>query len=183
VSQTARTAPPEEDAMTKQAKQYLADLKAVDVEMIESLKGAALKQKYQEVLGAETKSNNRPFLIRKIVDALQSGTSVPQSEAAGPAQAEAEPVMAKVAQSLPRKPHHHGQSTRDSRLPDVGAVLEREYDGKKIRVRVLADGFEYRGKTYNSLSAVANEATGTTWNGFLFFRLIPYAKRVRAEKK
>ncbi len=30
-----------------------------------------------------------------------------------------------------------------------------------------------------SLSAVAREATGTTWNGLLFFRLIRYAKRTK----
>jgi hypothetical protein len=47
-------------------------------------------------------------------------------------------------------------------------------------VKVLEGGFEFRGKTHSSLSAIAREATGTSWNGLLFFHLIPYAKR---EKK
>ena len=59
-------------------------------------------------------------------------------------------------------------------------MLEREHDGKTIRVKVLNDGFEFHGKTYRSLSAIAREATGTSWNGLLFFHVIPYAKR---EKK
>lgn len=36
-------------------------------------------------------------------------------------------------------------------------------------VRVLQEGFEYEGKIYRSLSAIAREVTGTKWNGFLFF--------------
>jgi hypothetical protein len=38
-------------------------------------------------------------------------------------------------------------------------------------VRVLADGFEYDGEVYPSLSAVARKVTGNHCNGFLFFRL------------
>jgi hypothetical protein len=44
-------------------------------------------------------------------------------------------------------------------------------------VTVLEAGFEYDGKTYRSLSAVARAATGTRWDGLLFFRLKPYATR------
>jgi hypothetical protein len=33
----------------------------------------------------------------------------------------------------------------------------------------LAEGFEWNGCTYKSLSAVANAITGTNWNGFAFF--------------
>ena len=34
-----------------------------------------------------------------------------------------------------------------------------------------SDGFEYDGRTYRSLSAVAKRITGQQWNGFLFFGL------------
>ena len=34
---------------------------------------------------------------------------------------------------------------------------------------VRDSGFEYDGKLYKSLSAIAREVTGTKWNGFLFF--------------
>jgi hypothetical protein len=37
---------------------------------------------------------------------------------------------------------------------------------------VLPTGFEYRGATYRSLSAVATAITGSHWNGFLYFGLI-----------
>jgi len=55
--------------------------------------------------------------------------------------------------------------------------------GLPILATVLDDGFEYRGKTYRSLSAVAREATGTIWNGFLFFKVIPYARREQAQSE
>ena len=82
--------------------------------------------------------------------------------------------------SAPSSNDPHRPRALDPRLPRVGAVIEREHDGKTIRVKVLNDGFEFHGKTYRSLSAIAREATGTSWNGLLFFHVIPYAKR---EKK
>ncbi len=36
---------------------------------------------------------------------------------------------------------------------------------------VLEDGFEYNGKSYGSLSAIAHRVTGTRWNGYVFFGL------------
>jgi hypothetical protein len=50
-----------------------------------------------------------------------------------------------------------------------GTRLIREFKGEKHEVTSLEKGFEYRGKAYKSLSAIANEITGTKWNGKLFF--------------
>jgi hypothetical protein len=66
---------------------------------------------------------------------------------------------------------------RDSRLPEVGTTLQRQYQGKTICVNVLKDGFEYDGKRYDSLSSIASSVTGTRWNGFSFFRLQQEARR------
>ena len=40
-----------------------------------------------------------------------------------------------------------------------------------MSVTVTEDGFEYNGRIYRSLSAVAQQVTGTRWNGFSFFGL------------
>jgi hypothetical protein len=40
-----------------------------------------------------------------------------------------------------------------------------------FEARVLARGFEYDGRVYASLSAVAKAITGTHWNGPRFFGL------------
>ena len=55
--------------------------------------------------------------------------------------------------------------------PVAGTCLIREYQGVEHCVTVLADGFEYQGRSYKSLSAVARSITGTRWNGPLFFGL------------
>ncbi len=53
----------------------------------------------------------------------------------------------------------------------VGTMLKREWRGGVYKVTVLADGYEYEGKRYKSLSRIAREITGTNWNGHAFFGL------------
>ena len=36
---------------------------------------------------------------------------------------------------------------------------------------VRDDGYEYQGRPYKSLSAIARAITGTQWNGLVFFGL------------
>ncbi len=50
-----------------------------------------------------------------------------------------------------------------------GTRLVRMHSGKKHSVLVKHDGFEYSGKTYTSLSKIANDITGKKWNGWVFF--------------
>ena len=47
----------------------------------------------------------------------------------------------------------------------VGTRLVREVKGVEHHVYVLADGYEYQGLKYKSLSGVAFAITGTRWNG------------------
>jgi Protein of unknown function (DUF2924) len=55
--------------------------------------------------------------------------------------------------------------------PLPGTRLVREWQGVQHVVTVLADGFEYEGRLYKSLSAVARHITQTRWNGWTFFGL------------
>ena len=52
-----------------------------------------------------------------------------------------------------------------------GTMLAREWNGRMQRVAVLANGFAWNGKTYPSLSKIAQAITGTRWNGPRFFGL------------
>jgi hypothetical protein len=49
--------------------------------------------------------------------------------------------------------------------------LIREVQGVEHTVTVLQDGYEYQGRPYQSLSAIARAITGTRWNGWVFFGL------------
>ena len=53
----------------------------------------------------------------------------------------------------------------------AGTRLVRMHEGKKHSVLIKADGFEYEGRTYSSLSKIANDITGKRWNGWVFFGL------------
>ena len=59
----------------------------------------------------------------------------------------------------------------DDHRPIAGTVLIREWQGVEHRVTVRDADFEYQGRPYRSLSAVARAITGTRWNGPLFFGL------------
>ena len=52
-----------------------------------------------------------------------------------------------------------------------GTRLIREWNGKTISVEVLADGFQWEGKEYRSLSEIARLVTGAHWSGPRFFGL------------
>ncbi|WP_412049471.1 DUF2924 domain-containing protein [Hoeflea sp. Naph1] len=55
--------------------------------------------------------------------------------------------------------------------PITGTRLLREWQGVEQIVTVTADGFEWQGRPYKSLSAIARAITGTRWNGWIFFGL------------
>ena len=55
--------------------------------------------------------------------------------------------------------------------PIAGTRLIREWQGVEHVVTVTADGFEWQGQPYKSLSAIARAITGTRWNGWVFFGL------------
>ena len=50
-----------------------------------------------------------------------------------------------------------------------GTQMIRQWQNTTYAVTALAEGFEWNGRTYKSLSAAANAITGTNWNGFAFF--------------
>jgi Protein of unknown function (DUF2924) len=52
-----------------------------------------------------------------------------------------------------------------------GTRLVRDWHGLGHTVIVLDDGFEYDGKHWRSLTAIAKAITGTAWNGPRFFGL------------
>ncbi len=62
--------------------------------------------------------------------------------------------------------------------PIAGTRLLREWQGVEHCVVVRDSGYEYEGRPYKSLSAIARAITGTRWNGWIFFGL----KNVKVRK-
>jgi len=53
-----------------------------------------------------------------------------------------------------------GSTARDPDKPMVGTKFIREWQGARVEVTALEEGFEYAGKQYRSLSAIATKITG-----------------------
>jgi hypothetical protein len=50
-----------------------------------------------------------------------------------------------------------------------GTQMIRQWRKETHVVTAVADGFEWNGKVHKSLSAIARQITGTSWNGYTFF--------------
>jgi len=136
-----------------------------------------LKQKYEEVFtGSKAPSNNKVYLWRRIAYRMQEREYGELSEKV---QGKIEEFIQKydpinnkaLRPDNAETPEPSKKLKRDNRLPIPGTIITKEYKGNKIQVKILESGFEYNNKAYKSLSAIAKEATGAHWNGYLFFGL------------
>ena len=154
----------------------MSDSIAAEVQILQKMSVEELRQKWAEVFGQETKQRHRIYLWKRLARKLQEDQLpklTPKEEA-------------KVAEyrdlirQLPPERWFPGKrrgrvavkgSPKDRRTPPIGTVITREYKDHEVAVKVLDDGFEYGGQVFRSLSAIAKEVTGTTWNGPAFFGL------------
>jgi Protein of unknown function (DUF2924) len=150
------------------------------IEELRRMKVVALRIRYRELFGEETRSSNRQFLFRRIAWRLQANAHGDLSERARHRALEiaddadlricppegffSKPQPAEVA--APMVPV---AGRRDGRVPCPGTLLTRQFKDRRIVVKVLEHGFEYQSQRYRSLSAIAREVTGTRWNGLVFF--------------
>ena len=151
------------------------DAVGMEIESLRNLKTSELRTRYRDVFGEASSSFHRVHLFRRIAWRLQAEAEGDLSERARQRALELAndaDVRLRAPGSFWREMERKGETpNRDPRLPPVGTSLERVYQGQTIRVTVLTDGFEYRGKYYASLSAIAHRVTRTRWNGFHFFGL------------
>jgi hypothetical protein len=140
---------------------------------------AQLRDKYLEVFGEPTRSGNRDFLFKRLAWRIQSLAEGTLSERARQRAAELA-RDADIRMTIPKGPTATmaGRTTvqpapalPSARLPLPGTVLTRQYKGQLIQVTVLPKGFEFEGKVFRSLTAIANQVTGSHWNGLAFFGL------------
>jgi hypothetical protein len=149
-----------------------------------------LREKYLDVFGEETRAHHKDFLRKRIawrVQALAEGdlserARLRAEELANDAdlrlRAPKDPVRPGVMEVRERSTTGRISPSRDPRLPLPGTLLAREFQGRDIVVKVLDSGFEYDGRRYKSLSAIAQEVSGSKWNGFLNLLLYIFSHNV-----
>jgi hypothetical protein len=123
---------------------------------------ASLKQQWRDLFETEPPPYNRRFLEHRLAYRIQE-------LAYGGLKPETIKKLKAIAQDVDGGNPARRQSAKDR--PIAGTRLIREYQGVEHCVTVRDEDFEYQGRPYQSLSAVARAITGTRWNGLLFFGL------------
>ncbi len=129
-----------------------------EISALPALDREELKQIWQDMFRTSPGKCSKDFMIRKIAWRMQ------EIQYGGLSQATKEKI--KKLQKTPKN-----NTTRKDGMPPPGTMLCREFGGQEHRVMILADGFEYRGCKYKSLSKIATLISGTNWSGPRFFGL------------
>jgi hypothetical protein len=143
---------------------------------LEAMTVGELAEKYRALFGVPTRTRNKEYLRKHIawrIQELAEGGLPPRALERIDQLASQAPDRWQQRVIKPAAAAGHSalsaEASRDPRLPPVGTVLTRVYNGVEHKVTVLADGFEYNGTRHRSLSKVARLIAGTPWNGFTFF--------------
>jgi hypothetical protein len=143
---------------------------AAQVAVLPDLRISELKQLWRDLYGKEPPPYNRPYLMKRLAYRIQELAQGGLSEGA---RFQMKAVLQQIGAdelAAPRRDAVH-RRRRQVKSPVQGTRLVRDWQGERHEVTVLADGFEYAGRPYRSLSAIARAITGTQWNGPAFFGL------------
>ncbi|MBK7078538.1 MAG: DUF2924 domain-containing protein [Myxococcales bacterium] len=180
--------------MNKATTRSRAEMRRLDdmpsqLAALETMNVPALAEKYRELYGEPTRSRNRAYLKKRLAWRIEAsfqgdlsqgaiariqqlGDQLPERWQMRLGQPASEPAAASdAATKLDAALSTASTEPRDPRVPPVGTVVRRVFDGKTHEVTVRVEGFEYEGRKYKTLSAIANQIAGSRWNGFLFFGL------------
>ncbi len=126
---------------------------------------ADLKDQWRALFGAEPPPYSRKFLESRLAYRIQEL-----------AYGGLKPEIVKRLEALGEQIDGKNitlRRIRQEQRPITGTRLLREWQGVEHVVTVQRDGFEWQGRPYQSLSAIARAITGTRWNGWVFFGLRP----------
>lgn len=139
------------------------------IEELQCLSREELIKKWKKIFKTNSPQHARKeFLIKHILWELKAKEK-------GGYSSQTKKQLDKLAEKFAKKQEVNEndikESCKQSSVLEIkaGTKLIREYKGEKHEVIALDKGFKYKDKPYKSLSAIANEITGTRWNGKVFF--------------
>jgi hypothetical protein len=125
---------------------------------------------FEELSGAPINTRNKQFLVRRVAFLLQEKALGGLSDASKVRISELGDALPLDWRARLRAPAPAEET--DPRLPPVGGEpLKRRFKGVDHTVTVLADGFEYNGRTFKTLTEVVRAITGKHRSGYAFFGL------------
>jgi len=125
---------------------------------------ADLKQQWRDLFESEPPPFNRKYLESRLAYRIQE-------LAYGGLKPEAIRRLEQLGEELDGGDKKKRSMRLDRDRPITGTRLLREWRGVEQVVTVTKEGFEWQGRPYKSLSAIARAITGTRWNGWTFFGL------------
>lgn len=134
---------------------------------LEKLSYAELQDRWRQLVGTDPPRYSRQMMIKRLAYRLQELAHGGLSE-------ETRRRMDRLLDDAGYNQLgslHPRRRRRKRELPVAGTRLIREWEGRRCEVTVTIKGFEFEGRPYRSLSAIAREVTGTRWNGPAFFGL------------
>ena len=140
-----------------------------DLAELQGLRLSALRARWRDLFGTEPPGYKRDRMVKRLGYRLQElayGGLTP--EASSRLEQIAEEVDGPVRKDGKVRPMRRRKA--DGQLTP-GTRLVREWGGQQHEVTVLESGFEYAGRTFRSLSAVARAISNSHWNGWAFFGL------------
>jgi hypothetical protein len=142
----------------------VSDTVLAKVAALKAARTIDLKQQWRELFGTEPPLYNRRFLESRLAYRIQE-------LAYGGLKPETIARLEAIAEDLDGGDPDRRRRRAAQDRPIAGTRLIREWRGVEHCVTVRDEDFEYQGRPYKSLSAVARAITGTRWNGLTFFGL------------
>jgi hypothetical protein len=139
----------------------MTDTVLAQLAALKSMPTPGLKQKWRELFETEPPPYNRRFLESRLAYRIQEVVY-------GGLKKETIERLEALGEQLDGGKIEVRRKRADDR-PISGTRLIRDYQGVEHCVTVRDADFEYQGRPYKSLSAVARVITGTRWNGLVFF--------------
>jgi Protein of unknown function (DUF2924) len=140
---------------------------------VEEADGGLLRRRWRSIMGRHPPKTRSPALMARILtwreQVVEVGDIGPRSRAILAAAIRGADERAEAG----GKPEAGPIAKRPPRLEPIrkGTVLVREHAGVLHRITMSADGFEWNGRIFGSLSATARAITGVNWSGRRFFGL------------
>ena len=141
----------------------MADTVLARLAALKTMPIGELKQQWRDLFDREPPVFNRRYLESRLAYRIQE-------LAYGGLEPEIVERLEALGEEL-SKAGDPGKRRDDPHRPVAGTRLIREWQGVEHCVTVRDDDYEYQGRPYKSLSAVARAITGTRWNGWIFFGL------------
>jgi Protein of unknown function (DUF2924) len=140
---------------------------------VEEADGGLLRRRWRSIMGRRAPKRLSPALVARIL------TWREQVVEAGDISSRSRAMLAAAIRGADERAERGGKpeagliAKRSPRLEPIrrGAVLVREHAGVLHHITVAGDGFEWNGRIFGSLSAVARAITGVNWSGRRFFGL------------